>query len=86
MDRREKRQVALRFLYDRYEEFGAQPLKIRMPEAAAKTGLSEQDLGMAFQELVDDGLAEGHPRPGTGMHPAEGLVWISAAGRRQMER
>jgi hypothetical protein len=42
-------------------------------------------LGRALDELVADGYAEGHPRPGVGMLPRDGLVWIAPSGRRLVE-
>ncbi len=88
MNRAEIQMRALHFLYTRYEAFGPQPHMIsreELHEAVIRTGVTEPDLRRAFRELEEDGLAEGHPRPGAGMHPEDGLVWISPAGRRRIE-
>ncbi len=77
MDRAEARERVLQFLYTRYEAFGPHPHQISQEEiyeAVVRTGVVEADLRSAFRELVEDGLAGGHPRPGTKMHPEDGLV------------
>ena len=88
MNRAQIRMQALHLLYACYEAFGPQPNQIsqkEIDEAVIRLGVDEVDLRRAFRELVEDGLAEGHPRPGTGMHPEDGLVWISPEGRRRIE-
>src|SRR5215211_4916989 len=88
MNRTEIRMQALHFLYTRYKEFGPHPHMIsreELSEAVTRTGVAEPDLRTAFRELVEDGLAEGRPRPGSGTHPEDGMVWISPEGRRRIE-
>jgi hypothetical protein len=88
MDREDARMRALGFLYARYEKFGHEPHMIsaeELTEAVNTTGVAEADLRRAFRELSEDGLAEGHPGPGSRMHPEDGLVWITPAGRRRIK-
>jgi hypothetical protein len=86
MDRNEIRERALEYLYQRYLELGPEPPFIKMDEAEKITGIPKQQLGLGFRELAEDGLAEGHPRPGAKMHPEDGVVWLSSYGRRVVEQ
>lgn len=74
----------LLYLYERYERLGPDPVMLQdadWEELQRRTGADKRRIGHLLEELVEDGYAKGERLADT-LGPREGLVEISARGRR----